>query len=105
MSAIASSTVSIVPSATAFFSCSMSTELTLRALRLRRTDLRRLRAGVVLARQGCLDVDVADVAGEPLVRGYLPPDADDGDHDDHGDRGVVEGLQVERVVPGHRRGR
>ena len=50
-----------------------------------------------------------DLAGEVLVGAHLPPDADDDQHQQHGDRRVVERLQVELAVaasgavPRHRR--
>src|SRR5688572_5250078 len=106
MSAIARSTVSTVPSATAFFSSSIVTrdQATRSAPphsggRRRGTGASggRIVAGGVVAVlvERLLDVDLPDLAGEVLVGAHLPPDADDDQHRDHGQRRVVDVDPVE----------
>src|SRR6201985_3638738 len=94
MSAIASSTVSTVPSATAFSSSSTVTRGTLRS--------RGQRVGILPER--FLDVDLADLPGEVLASADEPGDRGGGDHDRDGQRRVVERLPAEFAVPRHRFG-
>src|SRR6188472_2163439 len=92
MSAIASSTVSTVPSATAFFSSSTVTGETLR----RRRPDRWLLADLFL------EVDLAHLPGEVLAGAGEPGDRSEEDHHPHHQRRVVERLPGEFVVPRHR---
>src|SRR5437870_3772933 len=96
MSAIAKSTVSTVPSATACLNSSTVTPRTLRS--------RSRRAGSDLWRRAYLflNVDLAHLPGEVLARGRHPADPGKQDHDPDRERRVVERLPIEFVVPGDR---
>src|SRR4051795_2654244 len=95
MSAIASSTVSTAPSATAFLSSSIVTPTTLR--------LGRAGADLRLGAELSLEIGLAHLAGEVLARRGHPADPGEQDHHTHRERRVVERLPGEFVVPGHRR--
>src|ERR1700761_653765 len=92
MSAIANSTVSTVPSATAFSSSSTVTVGMLRS--------RGLRVGVLPQR--FLDLDLADLPGEVLAGADEPGDRRTEDHDGDGQGRVVERLPAEFRAERHR---
>src|SRR5829696_408619 len=88
MSAIAKSTVSTVPPATAWRSSSSVTRPNLLSARL------ELRVELVVHGVGRLAM-----GPESVLRPEHPPEAHGRDHDDHRDRGVVHVLPVELVTP------
>src|SRR4051812_28987130 len=105
MSAIASSTVSTVPSATAFLSSSTVTARTLGTRARRPASARaswRARAHRRLGTDLFLEVGLAHLAGEVLAGGRHPTDPGQQGHDTDHERRVVERLPAEFVVPGHR---